>query len=91
MPTIDRFARMFTPETKAEEEMEVEETIKTMCEEGLATTGIPYFLYKEFLEKVKGVSELSLIRVLYRLEKKGYIKREKINNEQVITCKEGVG
>jgi predicted DNA-binding protein YlxM (UPF0122 family) len=67
MPSIDRYARMFLPEVKVEEEALVREALKQLCREARAKAPpCPAFLYRDLVEKLKGISRLSVMRVLSR-------------------------
>jgi hypothetical protein len=87
VPFLDELARLFLPESIAEQEFEAEQIIKNLCIEGLAGSGTPYFTFEELRKKAKGILELS--RVLHRLEKEGKIWRIKIDKKLAYRCKEG--
>ena len=89
---LDKYARIFIPEVPAEEEMHVENMIRDLCDEAYAKgTEGPVFLYKSLVkrakEHIKGVSHLSIMRVLERYREKGFIEVKVINNEKVVECK----
>ena len=89
MPYIDRYARMFIPEVGVEEEKRVEEVINDLCDEARAKApDNPLFLYKELVDRVRGLPELAVIRVISRYREKGLIEIiDNINGERVILCK----
>jgi len=88
MPSIDRYARMFIPEVMAEEEKYVENVIRDLCDEAKAKAPEnPVFLYKNLVEKLKGISNLSIIRVMSRLREKGSIEIKSIGGEKAILCR----
>jgi predicted nucleic acid-binding Zn-ribbon protein len=88
MPSIDRYARMFIPEVMAEEEKYVENVIRDLCDEAKAKAPEnPVFLYKNLVEKLKGISKLSIIRVMSRYREKGSIEIKSIGGEKAIVCR----
>jgi hypothetical protein len=88
MPSIDRYARMFIPEVMAEEEKYVENVIRDLCDEAKAKAPEnPVFLYKNLVEKLKGISKLSIIRVMSRYREKGSIEIKSIGGEKAILCR----
>ena len=88
MPSIDRYARMFLPEVKVEEEALVREALKQLCREARAKAPpCPAFLYRDLVEKLKGISRLSVMRVLRECEEEGIIEVKSINGEKTILCK----
>ena len=89
---LDKYARIFMPEVPAEEEMHVENVIRDLCDEAKAKAPTkPVFPYKSLVERVKrlikGVSDLSIMRVLERYRKKGFIEIRVVDNEKVVECK----
>jgi hypothetical protein len=88
MPSIDRYARMFIPETRVEEEKRVEEVINELCDEARANApDNPVFLYKELVERLRGIPDLAIIRVINRYRENGRIEIKDINGERVVICK----
>jgi len=88
MPSIDRYARIFMPEVMAEEEKYVENVIRDLCDEAKAKAPEnPVFLYKSLVEKLRGVSNLSIIRVMSRYREKGFIEIKSVDGEKAILCK----
>jgi hypothetical protein len=88
MPSIDRYARMFIPETRVEEEKRVEEVINELCDEARANApDNPVFLYKELVERLRGIPDLAIIRVISRYRENGRIEIKDINGERVVICK----
>ena len=88
MPSIDRYARMFIPEVMAEEEKYVENVIRDLCDEAKAMAPEnPVVPYKKLVEKLKGISNLSIIRVMSRLREKGSIEITSVGGEKIILCR----
>jgi hypothetical protein len=88
MPTIERYARMFIPEIRVEEEAKIEQTIKDLCDEAfIKAPHNPIFLYEELLERLKGYSSISATRVLNRYLKNGYIEIKNINGVKTVICR----
>jgi hypothetical protein len=89
MPSIDRYARMFIPEVMAEEEKYVENVIRDLCDKAKAKAPPPnsVFLYKDLEERLKGISELSIIRVISRYREKKYIEIINIGGEKAVLCR----
>lgn len=88
MPSIDRYARMFLPEVRVEEEALVREALKQLCREARAKVPPrPTFLYRDLVERLKGVSRLSIMRVLHECEEEGIIEVKSVNGEKTILCK----
>ena len=91
MPYIDRYARIFIPEVLVEEENHVENVIRDLCDEAKAKAPAhPVFPFKSLVERVKklrGVSDLSITRVLSRYREEGFIEMKVVNNEKIVVCK----
>jgi hypothetical protein len=88
MPTIERYARMFIPEIRVEEEAKIEQTIKDLCDEAYAKSpDNPVFLYEELLDRLKGYSSISVTRVLNRYLKNDYIEIKNIKGVKTVICR----
>lgn len=88
VPYMDRYARMFLPEVRADEEAYVERVIKDLCDEAkVKAPDNPVFLYRDLLERVRGVSALSLMRVMYRYREEKRIEVREIKGEKVVICR----
>jgi predicted nucleic acid-binding Zn-ribbon protein len=88
MPTIERYARMFIPEIRVEEEAKIEQTIKDLCDEAYAKSpDNPVFLYQELLDRLKGYSSISVTRVLNRYLKNDYIEIKNIKGVKTVICR----
>jgi predicted nucleic acid-binding Zn-ribbon protein len=88
MPSIDRYARLFLPEIRVEEEASIEKAIVELCDTAKAKSPIePIFLYDELMKKVKGTSNISLLRVLHRYRKKDYLELKDVDGRKVVVCK----
>ena len=88
MPSIDKYARLFIPEVRVEEEKYVEDVIRELCFEAKAKAPeAPTFLYKDLEKRLKGVSELSIIRVISRYREKKYIEIINIGGEKAVLCR----
>jgi len=88
MPYIDRYARMFLPEVAAEEERYVEGVLRDLCDEAKAKAPeSPVFLYRNLVERLKGVSRLSVMRVMSRYRERGSIEVRSIGGEKAVLCR----
>jgi len=88
MPYIDRYARMFLPEVAAEEERHVEDVLRDLCDEAKAKAPEnPVFLYRNLVERLKGVSRLSIMRVMSRYRERGSIEVRSIGGEKAVLCR----
>lgn len=85
----EHLLRVFTVETNAEEENRVEKKIMDMCDSAVAKSpSEPVFPYTRLLEELKGVSPLSLFRVIYRLVDRRVIEvKRKRKSDTMIICR----
>jgi tetratricopeptide (TPR) repeat protein len=89
IPLMDRYARIFMSEVRVDEEVHVEKVLKELCAEAIAKAplGPALFPYRRLIERVSGISYLSMMRVLHRYKEKGLIEIKDVGGEKVVLCK----